>query len=269
MQLLTISQTSKNIKMNISIIQSDLYWESPAKNRELFDEKISSIDSDIDLIVLPEMFSTGFSMSPENLAEKWQGPTVKWMQRVATSKKVALAGSLIVEESGKYYNRLVFVHPDGSIDHYDKRHLFRMSGEHNSYELGTNRTIVNYKDFRILLLVCYDLRFPAWSRNRNDYDMILIVANFPEARRYAWNALLPARAIENQCFVAACNRVGQDGNGINFTGDSQIIDPQGKILANAKSNENQIISASLPLQDLLNFRNSFPAYLDADDFTIK
>lgn len=254
--------------MNISIIQSDLHWESPSKNREMFDEKISGIDSNIDLIILPEMFSTGFSMSPENLAEKWQGPTVKWMQRVATAKKVALAGSLIVEDSGKYFNRLVFVHPDGKIEYYDKRHLFRMSGEHNYYDTGSNRIIVTYKEFRILLLVCYDLRFPVWSRNRNDYDMILIVANFPEPRRNAWNVLLPARAIENQCYVAACNRIGKDGTGVKYTGDSQIIDPKGKILISANPNENQIISANIDIQDTIDFRNTFPAHLDADDFTI-
>jgi len=234
----------------------------------MFDKKISTVDSDIDLIILPEMFSTGFSMSPENLAEKWQGPTVKWMQRVATSKKVALAGSLIVEDLRKYFNRLVFVHPDGKIESYDKRHLFRMSGEHNYYDTGRDRVVVIYKDIRILLQVCYDIRFPVWSRNCNDYDMILIVANFPENRRHAWNTLLPARAIENQCFVAACNRVGKDGNGVNFTGDSQIIDPLGKILVSAKANENQIISTHITLQELTSFRNSFPAYLDADDFTI-
>lgn len=255
--------------MNISIIQTDLYWESPSKNREMFDEKISTIESDIDLIVLPEMFSTGFSMSPENLAEKWPGPTVKWMQRVATSKKVALAGSLIVEDSGKYFNRLVFVHPDGTFDQYDKRHLFRMSGEHNNYDFGNKRVIVKYKDFRILLLVCYDLRFPVWSRNQNDYDMILIVANFPEARRYAWNNLLPARAIENQCYVVACNRAGKDGNGVIYTGDSQIIDPEGKIIALANPNENQIISLNINIQGVLDFRSSFPAHLDADDFNIQ
>jgi len=254
--------------MNISIIQTDLHWESPSKNREMFDEKISTIESDIDLIVLPEMFSTGFSISPENLAEKWQGPTVKWMQRVATSKKVALAGSLIVEDSGKYFNRLVFVHPDGKIEHYDKRHLFRMSGEHNHYDIGSSRIAVTYKEIRILLLVCYDLRFPVWSRNRDDYDMILIVANFPEARNHAWNTLLPARAIENQCYVTACNRIGKDGNGVNYTGDSQIIDPQGNILIRAKPNEDQIISANISKKEVIDFRSSFPAYLDADDFTM-
>jgi len=254
--------------MNISIIQSDLHWESPSKNREMFDEKISTLENDIDLIVLPEMFSTGFSMSPEKLAEKWPGPTVKWMQRVATSKKVALAGSLIVEELGKYYNRLVFVHPNGNTEYYDKRHLFRMSGEHKLYNSGNIRVIINYKDFRILLLVCYDIRFPVWSRNRNDYDMILVVANFPEPRRYAWNTLLPARAIENQSFVVACNRVGKDGNGVNYTGDSQVIDPQGKILKLGKQNESQILSASLQLSEITAMRNSFPAHLDADEFTI-
>jgi omega-amidase len=254
--------------MNISIIQSDLYWESPSKNREMFDEKISTIDNNIDLIVLPEMFSTGFSMSPENHAEKWQGPTVKWMQRVAASKKVALAGSLIVEDNNKYFNRLVFVHPDGRIEYYDKRHLFRMSDEHKYYDTGNSRVVVNYKDFRILLLVCYDIRFPVWIRNRNDYDMILVVANFPESRRHVWNTLLPARAIENQCFVVACNRIGKDVSGTNFSGDSQIVDPRGKTVVYAKPNESQIIDASISLDDLLSFRNSFPLHLDADDFTI-
>ncbi|RPH31703.1 MAG: amidohydrolase [Bacteroidales bacterium] len=255
--------------MNISIIQTDLYWELPSKNREMFDEKISTLENNVDLIVLPEMFSTGFSMLPENLAEKWPGPTVKWMQRVATSKKVALAGSLIVEDSGKYYNRLVFVHPDGRIEHYDKRHLFRMAEEHNQYHPGDKRIVINYKGFRILLLVCYDLRFPVWSRNRNDYDMILIVANFPEKRSAVWNTLLSARAIENLCYVVACNRVGKDGGGFSYSGDSQIIDPKGKTITLANRNENQIISANIDLQEVINFRNSFPAHLDADEFEIK
>lgn len=255
--------------MNISIIQSDLHWESPSKNRAMFDEKISEIENDIDLIVLPEMFSTGFSMSPENLAENMQGPTVQWMHRVAISKKVAITGSLIVEDSGKYFNRLVFVHPEGKIEYYDKRHLFRMSGEHNFYDLGCNRVIINFKDFRILPLVCYDLRFPVWSRNQNDYDMILIVANFPEVRSYAWNTLLPARAIENQCYVVACNRIGKDGNGVNYTGDSQIIDPQGKLIICAKPNVNQIISTKISIQEVQDFRKSFPAHLDSDNFIIK
>jgi len=254
--------------MKVSIIQTDLYWESPSKNREMFDGKISGLDNDIDLIVLPEMFSTGFSMSPDRLAENWPGSTVKWMQRVAISKKVALAGSLIVQEANKYYNRLVFVHPDGSIDFYDKRHLFRMAEEHFQYESGTKRVIVNYKGFRILLLVCYDLRFPVWSRNKNDYDMILIVANFPEKRRSAWNLLLPARAIENQCYVVACNRVGTDGNGVSYTGDSQIIDPLGKVIKIATPNEKQIIAAKFSIEEVKKFREAFPAHLDADDFII-
>jgi predicted amidohydrolase len=254
--------------MKVTIIQTDLFWESPSKNREMFDEKISRLDDDIDLIVLPEMFSTGFSMSPDKLAEQWPGSTVKWMQRVAVSKKVAIAGSLIVEDSRKYYNRLVFVQPDGRTDFYDKRHLFRMAEEHQQYETGKNRVVVEYKGFRILLLVCYDLRFPVWSRNRNDYDMILMVANFPEKRKIAWNALLPARAIENQCYVVACNRVGKDGNDVNYSGDSQILDPNGVILKKANPNENQIIAASLNIQEVVNIRKSFPVYLDADNFTI-
>lgn len=255
--------------MNISIIQTELHWESSSKNIEMFDEKIDSIKGDVDIIVLPEMFTTGFSMSPENLAEEWPGESVKWMQQKAKSKGSAIAGSIIIEEDSKYFNRLVFAHPDGKLEHYDKRHLFRMSGEHKYYDEGNHRVVVNYKDFRILLLVCYDLRFPVWSRNRNDYDMILIVANFPEPRRYAWNTLLPARAIENQCYVVACNRVGVDGNGVNYTGDSQIIDPQGKIIALANPNEYQIVSANINIQEVINFRRSFPAHLDADVFVIQ
>lgn len=254
--------------MKVAIIQTELYWESPSKNREMFDEKISRLDEDIDLIVLPEMFSTGFSMAPDRLAEQWPGSTVKWMQRVAVSKKVALAGSLIVEVNGKYFNRLVFVQPDGKTDFYDKRHLFRMAEEHQQYDSGTNRVVVEYKGFRILLLVCYDLRFPVWSRNRNDYDLMLIVANFPEKRKNAWNALLPARAIENQCYVVACNRVGKDGNDVTYSGDSQILDPNGLILKKGNPNENQIVSAILNIQEVINIRKSFPVHLDADNFTI-
>ncbi len=255
--------------MNISIIQTKLHWESASKNLKMFDEKIDALKGDVDLIILPEMFTTGFSMSPENLAEEWPGQSVKWMQQKAITKGVAIAGSIIIEEDSKYFNRLVFAHPDGKLEHYDKRHLFRMSGEHKYYDEGIHRVVVTYKDFRILLLVCYDLRFPVWSRNQNDYDMILIVANFPEARRYAWNTLLPARAIENQCYVAACNRVGLDGNGVNYTGDSQIIDPLGKIIALANPNENQVISANINIQEVINFRKAFPAHLDADGFVIK
>ena len=254
--------------MKVSVIQSELFWEMPSKNREMFDQKISKLDNDIDLIILPEMFSTGFSMNPEKLAEKWPGPTVKWMQRVSSSKKVALAGSLIVDDNGKYYNRLVFCFPDGNIIFYDKRHLFRMANEHQHYDYGKERIIITYKGIRILLLVCYDLRFPVWSRNRNDYDLILIVANFPEKRNYAWNSLLIARAIENQSFVVACNRVGKDGNGINYSGDSQIIDPMGTIIVKAKANENQTIDAIIDIKNLESVRESFPVNLDSDNFTI-
>lgn len=255
--------------MNISIIQTELHWESASKNIKMFDEKIDTLKGDVDLIILPEMFTTGFSMSPENLAESWPGKSVDWMQKKAKQKNTAIAGSIIIEENSKYFNRLVFAHPDGKLEHYDKRHLFRMSGEHKYYDEGQHRVVINYKEFRILLLVCYDLRFPVWSRNRNDYDLILIVANFPEARRYAWNTLLPARAIENQCYVAACNRVGKDGNGVNYSGDSQIIDPLGKIISLANPNENLIITSKLDLHEVVNFRKVFPAHLDADGFIIQ
>lgn len=254
--------------MKVSVIQSDLHWESPSKNREMFDQKISVLDNDVDLIVLPEMFSTGFSMSPDRLAENSKGPTIQWMQRIAKSKNAALAGSIIFEENTKFYNRFIFSKPDGSIFYYDKRHLFRMSGEHQQYEYGRDRVIVEWKGFRIMLLICYDLRFPVWCRNRSDYDLMLVVANFPTSRINAWNTLLAARAIENQCFVIGCNRIGVDGNNSSFCGDSQIIDPLGKVISKAKSDESQIITSTILIEDLHKIRNDFPFSPDADQFSL-
>ena len=208
-------------------------------------------------------------MKPEEFAERYPGKTVEWMQRMAKLKGAAITGSYIANVDGKYFNRMIFALPNGQVYVYDKRHLFRMAEEDKHYSAGGKRVVVTYKGWRILLQVCYDLRFPVWMRNRNDYDLIILVANFPERRRYAWNSLLVARAIENQCYVAACNRVGVDGNGYNHTGDSQVIDAKGTVVALATPNNNQIVTADLSMEALQSFRNDFPAHLDADDFELK
>lgn len=255
--------------MKVAVIQSKLYWELPEKNLEQFEQKLLAVEPNTRLVLLPEMFTTGFSMNPAELAEKQQGRTLEWMKTMATRYGFALASSYIAEADGKYFNRMVFAYPQGEVGIYDKRHLFRMAKEDEHYTAGTQRVIVNYEGWRILLAVCYDLRFPVWLRNRNDYDLMVLVANFPERRRYAWNALLVARAIENQAYVAACNRVGTDGNQINHTGDSQIIDPMGQIIAMAKPNSEEIIYSTLDMNYLNSVRKSFPVHLDADSFEIK
>lgn len=255
--------------LKIAVIQSDIAWESPQSNYNLFEQSLNSLEVDTELVLLPETFSTGFSMSPRKLGEAYPGDTVLWMKKQALARQMAIAGSHIASVDGGFVNRLVFAHPDGTIDYYDKRHLFRMAGEDQHYRPGQKRVIIHYKGWRILPLVCYDLRFPVWSRNRNDYDLILIVANWPEKRQHAWNSLLVARAIENQCYVAACNRVGVDGNGVNHCGDSQVIDPLGTTLSRAEKNANQVISCTIVLENLTAMRKNFPAFLDADEFVIK
>ena len=230
--------------MRITVIQSGLEWENPNANKINFERKIKEVAQNSDLIILPEMFTTGFSMNSQGLADSYPGETSVWMSKIANENNIALTGSYIAKESGNYFNRMIFAYPNGETTYYDKRHLFRMAGEDKNYSAGNKRVVINYMGWRILLLVCYDLRFPVWSRNRNDYDLILLVANFPERRRYAWNSLLVARAIENQCYVAACNRVGTDGNGVNHSGDSQILDTLGQPITIANPNQDAIITAT-------------------------
>ena len=255
--------------MKVSILQTKLIWEDIEANFSSIEEQLSKVPADTEIVVLPEMFTTGFSMKPEEFAERYPGKTVEWMQRMAKLKGAAITGSYIANVDGKYFNRMIFALPNGQIHVYDKRHLFRMAEEDKHYSAGDKRVVVTYKGWRILLQVCYDLRFPVWMRNRNDYDLIILVANFPERRRYVWNSLLVARAIENQCYVAACNRVGVDGNGYNHTGDSQVIDAKGTVVALATPNSNQIVTADLSMEALQSFRNDFPVHLDADDFELK
>lgn len=258
----------------ISLIQSDLHWENKEANLSMFEEKIHGIKERTHIALLPEMFSTGFSMKPEQLAETMQGPTVEWMKKISASRKVILAGSLIIEEEGNYLNRLVWVLPNGQTGFYDKRHLFAFAGEHEHYAPGNKRLIAAVNGWKVNLMVCYDLRFPVWARQSPDtedgapeYDLLIYVANWPERRNHAWKTLLQARAIENQCFVAGVNRVGNDGNNIYHSGDSMVVDPMGAIME-TKVHDEGIITVTLKRDTLEEIRTKLPFLQDGDEFNL-
>ncbi len=248
--------------MKITILQRDIVWGNPAQNVERADAAIRALP-DADLYILPEMFSTGFCIQPEGMAETADSDTLHWMQRTAMARNCAVAGSVAVEQNGKYYNRFYFVHPDGKVEHYDKKHLFTYGGEHLRFTAGQERVIVNFRGVRILLEVCYDLRFPIWARNRGDYDMIVYVASWPVPRIAAWSALLVARAIENQCYVAGVNRVGVDPN-CEYCGGSVVIDPYGQTIAACEHGQESTAGAEIDMEMLEAFRQKFPVLSDAD-----
>jgi omega-amidase len=272
--------------LRITLIQTALHWENKEKNLEMFSQKINAIAEPTDLIVLPEMFSTGFSMKPQQFAEPINGKTATWMLEMAKKKKCVITGSFIGEENGNYYNRLLWANPDGTYRVYDKRHLFRMANEDSHYSSGQKKIIVELKGWKICPLICYDLRFPVWSRNKRvspknaansniaeaplnyEYDVLLYVANWPEIRSYPWKALLPARAIENQCYVVGLNRVGNDGNNMMHSGDSVVINARGIIISKTEAYQEITETVNLNYAELEAFRKAFPAMLDADDFTI-
>lgn len=261
--------------LNIALIQTDLHWQNPEANRAMLEEKIWNIDQKVDIIILPEMFSTGFTMKPKDVAEVMNLHTHKWMRQMAAQKNAVVTGSFVVKEKDLYFNRLIWMQPDVSYEYYDKRHLFRMAGEQEHYAGGSKRIIVNYKGWRICPLICYDLRFPVWSRNtesshqekKTAYDLLLYVANWPAVRIQAWDQLLAARAVENLCYVAAVNRVGEDGNGIPHNGHSQVISYKGDRM-DFNEGEEKVISVTLSMDELIKFREKFPAHMDADDFDI-
>jgi len=258
--------------MDLLALQLDLVWHDPEANRKKVENWLDRYSGPYDLILLPEMFTTGFSMEAEQLAEPDMGPTYKWMQELAWTRGAAIGGSLITEENGTYTNRFYFISPEGDVHYYDKRHTFRMAGEHEQYESGQSRVVVEYKNWRILLLICYDLRFPVWARNRVDgdtleYDLIALVANWPQPRIDQWETLIKARAIENQCYVAAVNRVGEDGNGHPYSGSSMIVNPLGKPIVYAHSQEG-LLHAALSKKDLAFWRNKFPFWMDSDAFSL-
>ena len=258
--------------LTITGIQTILHWEDPAANLNMLEEKINSISSKTEIVILPEMFSTGFSMKPEELAETMDGETVKWMKRIATAKKIIITGSVIIEEGGKFFNRLIWALPNGQCGVYDKRHLFAYAGEDEKYTPGTKRLIASVKGWKINLLVCYDLRFPVWARQQAqeegpEYELLIYVANWPERRIHAWKTLLQARAIENQCYVVGVNRVGKDGNDIYYSGSSMVVDPLGEVLYR-KENDEDIFTITLPKQKVDEIRSKLPFWKDGDSFII-
>ena len=252
--------------MKIALLQSDIEWAMPCRNRFEAEAMMASAPG-CDLYVLPEMFSTGFCTSPEGVAEPEPCDSLKWMKDSAEMFSAAIAGSVAVEENGRFFNRFYFVTPDGNAVHYDKRHLFTYGGEHLKFTAGKERKIVEYKGVRILLQVCYDLRFPVWSRNRGDYDMALYVASWPETRADAWRQLLKARAIENQCFVAGVNRIGTDPSN-SYCGGTMLIDPYGKVIAECADGMESVAVAEISMEELAAFRQKFPVLDDADDFEL-
>ncbi len=257
-----------NDSLHIAFFQTDLIWENRDENLKKFEGLFAELPSVVDLIVLPEMFSTGFSMNVKELSEPMDGETICWMQEQAEKQDAVISGSLMIKDDGKYFNRFVFVRPGGKIEFYDKRHLFSMGEENIHFLPGKVRKIFNLKDFRILPQICYDLRFPVFIRNRNDYDLIINVANWPAPRKNAWQVLLKARAIENQAYVVGVNRVGADANGIRYSGDSAVIDPKGKEMVVGKIKTEEVLVAKLSKSSLERFRSNFPAWQDQDDFQL-
>lgn len=263
--------------LSVTVIQTDLFWENPTANLANLEEKMAQISLPTDLIILPEMFNTGFTMNVKSVAEPMNFTTFKWMKQQAKRTQAVITGSFIVKEGEQFYNRLIWMRPDGSFETYDKRHLFRMGGEHHNFTGGSSRLIVELKGWRICPLICYDLRFPVWSRNafskienqksKIQYDLLIYVANWPAVRSQVWDVLLQARAIENQSYCIGVNRVGKDGTGLDYTGNSTVIDFKGNQIFHQKEVEviqNQILDT----KELEDFRAKFPAYLDADDFEI-
>lgn len=252
--------------MRITLLQQDIVWGNPQTNLCNINEQVKGIE-DTDLLILPEMFTTGFAIQPQSVAEPEGGVGLAWMKQTAMTKGYAICGSIAIESRHKYFNRLYFVLPSGKVLYYDKRHLFTYGGEKEAFTEGNRRVIISYQGVRILLQTCYDLRFPVWSRNRNDYDMIVYVANWPAGRISAWSTLLRARAIENQCFVAGVNRVGV-GNGLHYSGSSALIDFQGEALGIGQDNKECLISGVINMKRLQAFRKEFPVLSDSDDFLL-
>lgn len=258
-----------NSALNVTLIQSDLHWQNREANLAMFEEKIWQIEEPTDLIILPEMFNSGFTMEAEKNAEPINFTTFKWMRQQAQQTGAVVTGSFIVRENNHYFNRLIWMQPDGEFDFYDKRHLFRMANEHEHFSAGEKRIIKTLKGHRICPMICYDLRFPVWSRNTKnlDFDVLIYVANWPQARSSAWNTLLKARAIENLSYCIGVNRVGEDGNGIAYSGNSAVIDPKGHEIFHQENTE-IIKTVTLDFEELNRYRTKFPANQDADSFEL-
>lgn len=254
--------------LNTALLQANLEWENIEYNTSTFEEKIKALPQETDLIILPEMFSTGFSMNAKNLAEPDKGPTFQWMQKMASEKDAAVTGSLIISDNGNFYNRLYFIYPDGTSQKYDKRHTFTLARENETYASGKERLIVDYKGWKICPLVCYDLRFPVWARNNVDYDLLIYVANWPAARIAAWDTLLKARAIENMSFCIGVNRVGKDGSDLEYIGHSAAYNCLGKQISSGYKEDEFAEVVKLDKQHLLDTRSQLKFLQDRDKFTV-
>jgi omega-amidase len=255
--------------MKISVIQPDTVWEDKSSNFRILSELITPLYNRTDFVILPEMFNTGFSMNPLKLGEPLYGETYEWMKSIAVKGNFGLCGSYIVKENMKFYNRWVFVSAENAVFFYDKRHLFGIVGEDTLFSAGNSRLVFTYREAKISAYICYDLRFPVWCRNHEKADLIIYASNWPETRRKVWTTLLKARAIENQCYVAGSNRIGTDGSGSKYCGDSMIINARGEVLASAETGTECSVSTDISLTELADFRNKFPVLDDADDFTIQ
>jgi predicted amidohydrolase len=255
--------------MKITLVQTDIIWEDKEGNLKRLERLINGIPLGTDVVFLPEMFNTGFSMNPEELSEPFGSRTTEWLSAIAAKLNIGIGGSFIIRDNNCYYNRWYFVSPGKEIWFYNKRHLFSPGDENKLFTPGKERIIFSYKGLRICPNVCYDLRFPVWSRCRNDYDLLINSANWPESRRDVWLSLLKARAIENQCYVAGVNRIGVDGKEIKYCGDSVIFGPYGEIISRGTMNKESLISGEISLSGLSEFRNKFPVFNDADKFRIE
>lgn len=253
--------------MIVSLIQAPLVWENPSENRFYFEQNIKAISQQTDLIVLPEMFTSGFTMNPKQVAETMKGETIEWLINLAKEKNVAIVGSLVIQEKEHFFNRLVFVFPSGKLEYYDKRHLFTLAGEEKVYQPGNEKKIIEYNNWKICLQVCYDLRFPVFARNIEEYDLLIYVANWPSVRTNAWDILLKARAVENLAYVVGVNRIGLDGNGHEYVGHSQVIDELGNYLLEPQRNEH-VFHVALDKEKMLETRKKLNFLNDRDDFSI-
>lgn len=259
--------------LRVSLLQSTLFWKDKAKNLGMFNPRIQSLKGKTDIAVLPEMFNTGFCMDAVELAEEMDGEVVKWMKNTAAENRLIVTGSVIIKEGTNYFNRLIWMLPDGNFGYYDKRHRFGFAGENNHFTAGNKRLIASVKGWKINLMVCYDLRFPVWIRQQGggsadaEFDLLIVVANWPERRKHAWQTLLQARAIENQCYCIGVNRVGDDGNNIYHSGNSMVVDPLGEILY-AKEYEEDTFTISLDRKYLDEVRTRFPFLKDRDNFSL-
>ncbi|NPA37210.1 MAG: amidohydrolase [Chlorobi bacterium] len=254
-------------RLTVTYLQQDIIWEDTEANLKKLDAIVDKVSSNTDLFILPEMFHAGFTMRPEKIAESGDGKVIRWMKDTAANNGFAIMGSVIIYDDDAFYNRLSLVHPDGRTDYYDKRHLFSIGGENENYRPGNRRVVMEVNGWRILPLICYDLRFPVWSRNRNDYDLLVYVANWPEPRREVWQTLLKARALENQSYVIGVNRVGEDKT-TSYAGDSKVLDFKGKTISEAEENKEGLVTSVLSLDELKAFRKKFPAWKDADGYIL-